>query len=45
MTRLPSVYAHPLSVYWTALVHKSDLWTSSWTKSARYERLIMRKKA
>jgi len=33
VTRLPSVCAHPLSVYWTALVHKSDLWTSLWTKS------------
>jgi len=44
VTRLPSVCAHPLSVYWTALAHKSDLCTSLWTKSARYERLITRKK-
>jgi len=44
VTRLPSVCAHPLSVYWTALAHKSNLWTSLWTKSARYKRLITRKK-
>jgi hypothetical protein len=43
--RLPSIHQHPLSVYWAALVHKSDLWTSLWTNSARPERPRTRKKA
>lgn len=42
--RLPSICGHPLSLYWSALVHKSDLWTSLWTNSVRSERLITREK-
>jgi hypothetical protein len=43
--RLPRIRRHPLSVCRAAVVHKSDLWTSVWTKSARSERLQTRKKA
>jgi hypothetical protein len=45
LMRLPSIRKHPLSVYCSALVHKSDLWTSLWTNSARSERFQTRKKA